>query len=135
MRVAPIRTEGSSAAVLVLHDITEIRRVERVRRDFVDNVSHEFKTPLTAIQGFAETLLGGALEDPKNSRRFLEIISDHAVRLGQLTNELLKLSQIETGRLELNLRPLAVPDLVDACVETARVKAKPNGVVSRQSMQ
>jgi two-component system phosphate regulon sensor histidine kinase PhoR len=125
---APIQTEESSAAVLVLHDITEIRRVERVRRDFVDNVSHEFKTPLTAIQGFAETLLGGALEDPKNSRRFLEIISDHAARLSQLTNELLKLSQIETGRLELNLRPVAVPDLVDACLETAKIKAKPKGL-------
>ncbi len=128
VRVAPIRADSSSAAVLVLHDITEIRRVERVRRDFVDNVSHEFKTPLTAIQGFAETLLSGALEDPKNSRLFLEIISDHAVRLSQLTNELLKLSQIETGRLELNLRPLAVPDLVDACVETARIKAAPKGL-------
>jgi two-component system phosphate regulon sensor histidine kinase PhoR len=125
---APIQTDGSSAAVLVLHDITEIRRVERVRRDFVDNVSHEFKTPLTAIQGFAETLLGGALEDPKNSRRFLEIISDHAVRLSQLTNELLKLSQIETGRLELNLRPVAVRDLVDACLETAKIKANPKGL-------
>ncbi len=71
VRVAPIRAESSSAAVLVLHDITEIRRVERVRRDFVDNVSHEFKTPLTAIQGFAETLLSGALEDPKEQPPFL----------------------------------------------------------------
>ena len=60
---APVRAAGPSGAVLVLHDISELRRLERVRQDFVANVSHEFRTPLTAIQGFAETLLGGALED------------------------------------------------------------------------
>jgi two-component system phosphate regulon sensor histidine kinase PhoR len=129
VRAASVKANGATAAVLVLHDITEIRRVEQVRRDFVVNVSHEFKTPLTAIQGFAETLLGGALDDPKNSRRFLEIIRDHAVRLTQLTNDLLKLSQIETGKLELHLRPLAVADLIEACLETARYKAEPKGLV------
>ncbi|NIQ94050.1 MAG: PAS domain-containing protein, partial [Desulfuromonadales bacterium] len=95
---APVRADSTTGAVLVLHDITELRRLERVRRDFVANISHEFKTPLTAIQGFAETLLGGALEDRKNSQRFLEIIRDHAARLGRLTDDLLKLSQIEAGR-------------------------------------
>ena len=63
---APVRSAGANGAVLVLHDITELRRLERVRRDFVANVSHEFKTPLTAIQGFAETLLSGALDDKAN---------------------------------------------------------------------
>jgi two-component system phosphate regulon sensor histidine kinase PhoR len=124
VRAAPVKANGARAVVLVLHDISEIRRVERIRRDFVDNVSHEFKTPLTAIQGFAETLIGGALEDTKNARRFLEIIREHSMRLGQLTNELLKLSQIETGRLQLHKRPLAVPDLVEACVETTLIAAE-----------
>ncbi len=128
VRAAPVKANGARAVVLVLHDISEIRRVERIRRDFVDNVSHEFKTPLTAIQGFAETLIGGALEDTKNARRFLEIIRDHSVRLSQLTNELLKLSQIETGRLQLHKRPLAVPDLIEACIETTRIKADPKGI-------
>ena len=64
---APVHAAGAVSAVLVLHDITELRRLERVRRDFVANVSHEFKTPLTAIQGFAETLLGGALDDKRQS--------------------------------------------------------------------
>jgi two-component system phosphate regulon sensor histidine kinase PhoR len=128
VRAAPVKANGARAVVLVLHDISEIRRVERIRRDFVDNVSHEFKTPLTAIQGFAETLIGGALEDTKNARRFLEIIREHSVRLGQLTNELLKLSQIETGRLDLHKRPLAVPDLIEACMETARIAADPKGI-------
>ena len=107
----------------MLHDISELQRLERVRRDFIANVSHEFKTPLTAIQGFAETLLGGALEDPQNNRRFLGIIRDHAIRLGRLTDELLKLSEIEAGKLELDLRPVAVSDLIESCVETARLKA------------
>ena len=122
---APVHGEpvGSGGVVLVLHDISDLRRLERVRRDFVANVSHEFKTPLTAIQGFAETLLGGALEDGQNSRRFLEIIRDHAARLGRLTDDLLKLSQMEAGKLDLDLRPVAAADLIDSCVETARLRA------------
>ncbi len=67
---APVHAAGPGSAVLVLHDISELRRLERVRQDFVANVSHEFKTPLTAIQGFAETLLGGALDDMANRQRF-----------------------------------------------------------------
>ncbi len=120
---APVEAAGTIGVVLVLHDISELQRLERIRRDFVANVSHEFKTPLTAIQGFAETLLGGALDDPKNSRRFLEIIRDHALRLGRLTDDLLKLSQIEAGKLELDLRPVVVTDLIESCVETTRLKA------------
>jgi len=125
--VAPLRAPGGEAnpagAVLVMHDMTALRRLERVRRDFVANVSHELKTPLTAIQGFAETLLGGALEDVENNRRFLGIIRDHAIRLGRLTDDLLKLSQIESGRLELEFTPVVVSGLVESCVETARLKA------------
>ncbi|HWP84841.1 MAG TPA: histidine kinase dimerization/phospho-acceptor domain-containing protein, partial [Terriglobia bacterium] len=120
---APVLTGAGSAVVLVLHDITELRRLERTRRDFVANVSHEFKTPLTAIQGFAETLLAGALEDKENSERFLRIIRDHAVRLGRMTNDLLKLSLIEAGKLQLDIRPVVIADLVQACVETVRLKA------------
>ena len=109
--------------MLVLHDITELRRLERVRRDFVANVSHEFKTPLTAIQGFAETLLSGALDDKANREHFVEIIRDHARRLARLTDDLLKLSRIEAGRLELEIRPIRVAALVNGCVETARLNA------------
>jgi two-component system phosphate regulon sensor histidine kinase PhoR len=125
---APVRAAGASSAVLVLHDITELRRLERVRRDFVANVSHEFKTPLTAIQGFAETLLGGALDDKANSKRFMEIIREHAQRLARLTDDLLKLSRIEAGRLDLESGPVSVTGLVNGCVETARLKAEAKGV-------
>jgi two-component system phosphate regulon sensor histidine kinase PhoR len=119
VRAAPA---GERGAVLVVLDITEIRRLERVRRDFVANVSHELRTPLTAIQGFAETLLRGALDEPENSRRFVEIIRDHAFRLARLTEDLLKLSRAEAGQLDLDVRPIAVGSVVAECAETARLK-------------
>jgi two-component system phosphate regulon sensor histidine kinase PhoR len=119
VRAAPA---GEKGAVLVVLDITEIRRLERVRRDFVANVSHELRTPLTAIQGFAETLLRGALEEPENSRRFVEIIREHATRLARLTEDLLKLSRIEAGKLDVEVRPIAVANVVEQCLETARLK-------------
>jgi two-component system, OmpR family, phosphate regulon sensor histidine kinase PhoR len=112
-----------SGAVVVLHDVTELRRLERVRQDFVANVSHEFKTPLTAIQGFAETLLSGALDDPTSNRRFLEIIRTHAVRLARLTNDLLKLARIEAGKLELEFFPVGLMELIEGCAETTLLKA------------
>jgi two-component system phosphate regulon sensor histidine kinase PhoR len=119
----PSIAEKPSGAIVVLHDVTELRRLERVRQDFVANVSHEFKTPLTAIQGFAETLLAGAIEDPSNNRRFLEIIRDHAIRLARLTDDLLKLARIEAGKLEVQFSPVGVIDLVERCAETALLKA------------
>jgi two-component system, OmpR family, phosphate regulon sensor histidine kinase PhoR len=112
-----------SGAVVVLHDVTELRRLERVRQDFVANVSHEFKTPLTAIQGFAETLLAGALDDPKNNRRFLEIIREHAARLARVTDDLLKLARIEAGKLELEFFPVGLQELIESCTETTLLKA------------
>jgi len=117
------RQDVHHGAVIVLHDITELRRLERVRQDFVANVSHEFKTPLTAIQGFSETLLTGALEDEQNNRRFLEIIRDHAVRLGRLTDDLLKLARIEAGKLELEFQPVALADIIESCATTTLLKA------------
>ena len=117
-----------SGAVMVLHDISEIRRLERARRDFVANVSHEFRTPLTAIRGFAETLLEGALEDVENRRRFIEIIHDHALRLGRLTDDLLRLAQIEAGQLQLEIQPITVANIVEPCIETTRVKAAQKGL-------
>jgi two-component system, OmpR family, phosphate regulon sensor histidine kinase PhoR len=112
-----------SGAVVVLHDVTELRRLERVRQDFVANVSHEFKTPLTAIQGFAETLLAGAMDDPGSNRRFLEIIRDHAVRLARLTDDLLKLARIEAGKLEVEFFPVQLLELIERCSETILLRA------------
>ncbi|HEV2101199.1 MAG TPA: ATP-binding protein [Candidatus Acidoferrum sp.] len=117
--VASVRAGDNSGAVIVLHDITELRKLERIRRDFVANVSHEFRTPLTAIQGFAETLIAGALDDPQNRGRFLNIILEHARRLARLTEDLLKLSQMDADRLEIEIQPVKVSQLVESCYETA----------------
>jgi two-component system, OmpR family, phosphate regulon sensor histidine kinase PhoR len=121
--VAAVRAGETSGAVIVLHDITELRKLERIRRDFVANVSHEFRTPLTAIQGFAETLLSGAKDDPQNRERFLGIILEHSRRLARLTEDLLKLSQMDADRLELELRRISVSQFVESCYETAQRRA------------
>ena len=121
--VAAVRAGETSGAVVVLHDITELRKLERVRRDFVANVSHEFKTPLTAIQGFSETLLAGAIDDPQNRERFLGIILEHSRRLARLTDDLLKLSQMDADRLELEISRVSVAELIESCLETAQHRA------------
>ncbi len=98
---SPFQGGGQSGFVLVLHDITELRRLERVRRDFVANVSHELKTPLTSIQGFVETLLSGALADPQHNVQFLRRIEANVRRLTNLVSDLLSLARIESGALEV----------------------------------
>jgi two-component system phosphate regulon sensor histidine kinase PhoR len=86
---------GKIGALVVLHDVTRLRRLENVRRDFVANVSHELKTPITSIKGFVETLLDGAMHDPVDSDRFLRIIAKQADRLHAIIEDLLALSKIE----------------------------------------
>jgi len=121
--VASVRAAETNGAVIVLHDITDLRKLERVRRDFVANVSHEFRTPLTAIQGFAETLLAGAMNDPQNRERFLSIIVEHSRRLARLTEDLLMLSKMDADRLGLELRRIPVAPFVESCIETSMPRA------------
>jgi two-component system, OmpR family, phosphate regulon sensor histidine kinase PhoR len=97
--------------LLVLHDVTELRRLERVRTAFVANVSHELRTPLTSIRGYLETLLDGALEEPANARRFLEIAHTHAERLSRLVDDLLQLSDLETGKMVLKPASLRLSEV------------------------
>ena len=118
--VASVKATENSGAVVVLHDITDLRKLERVRRDFVANVSHEFKTPLTAIQGFAETLLAGAMDDPQHRVRFLQIILEHSRRLARLTDDLLELSKMDADRLALEVDRLSASQLVQSCIETTQ---------------
>jgi two-component system phosphate regulon sensor histidine kinase PhoR len=99
--------------VLVLHDVSELRRLEVVRRDFVANVSHELRTPLTAIKGYAETLLGTAGDDRETSRRFLAVIDRHSERLGRLVDDLLALSDLELGRTPMHLMEMPIGPAVD----------------------
>lgn len=102
VNVTPILDQKvTSGCLVVVHDITEIRGLETVRSDFVANVSHELKTPLTSIKGFVETLLDGALNDQENNRNFLKIIQDHAERLNSLVDDLLSLSHLESKEIML----------------------------------
>jgi two-component system phosphate regulon sensor histidine kinase PhoR len=101
------------SAVVVLHDITEIERVEKTRRDFIANVSHELRTPLTSISGYAETMLEQDAELTSQARDFLSIISRNALRMTRLTDDLLALARIESGEYKLNRKPVEARLLVE----------------------
>ena len=114
--------------VMVLHDVTELRRLEHVRTEFVANVSHELRTPLTAIQGYLETLLAGALEEPEHARKFLEIAFRHTERLGRLLNDLTDLSNIELGKVSLRLHSVSLVDVVDSVLAIIKPRAEAGDV-------
>lgn len=109
-RSAPVVAAGRGA-VLVLHDITDLRRADQIRRDFVANVSHELRTPLTAIKGYAEALIDDA-EDADGRARFLEIIHRHATRMERLVKDLLRLARLDAGQEAAELAPCDVEGLV-----------------------
>ncbi len=113
-QVAPILSEGgdNSGVVVVFHDITRLKQLEKLRREFVANVSHELKTPLTSIKGFVETLVEGGISDPENSMKFLKIIQQHTERLDNLVNDLLELSSIESGELPMNFEKIRLKELI-----------------------
>ena len=119
---------GETGMVIVLHDITELRRLEQVRTEFVANVSHELRTPLTAIHGYVETLLGGALEEPENARKFLEVVHRQTGRLGRLINDLTDLSNIELGKVSLRLAPTSLDEVLDSVLAVIRPRAQAGGV-------
>ena len=97
-RAAPVTTEGAPGAVLVLHDITDLRHADQMRRDFVANVSHELRTPLTAIQGYVEALQDDVPPEAEEAARFLEIIARQANRMERLVRDLLRLARLEGGQ-------------------------------------
>lgn len=113
LNVAPL---GENLAVGVFFDITQLERLERVRREFFANLSHELRTPLTAILAYSETLLTAAADDPEHSARFLDKLYKHATRMNELISDISDLSAIESGQIELALKPVnlrrAVADVV-----------------------
>lgn len=100
-------------AVMIVRDITKIKKLEKMRTDFVANVSHELKTPLTSIKGFIETLLDGAYKDSKLAKRFLKIIDVETSRLNRLILDLLDLSQLETNQIKLNITAVDIKKMLD----------------------
>ena len=117
-----------TGAIAILHDITDLERLEQVRNDFVANVSHEFRTPLAAISGYAETLLDGGLEDEEHNRRFLEIISSNATRLSSIAADLLTLSELQTGPGPKETELVSVAEAVDSALATVAAEAALRGV-------
>ncbi|MDY6792777.1 MAG: ATP-binding protein [Thermodesulfobacteriota bacterium] len=124
---SPLRNakEKRIGTLLVLNDVTQLRRLERMRQDFVANVSHEIKTPLTAIKGFVETLQSGAKDNEKEANRFLSIIEKHVNRLGAIIDDLLHLSRIEKENEAnlIQLRKTAVKKVITSSVRICRTEA------------
>lgn len=118
LRLAPIRDEVEEirGVVAVIGDVTKLRRLETMRKDFVANVSHELKTPLTSIKGFVETLLDGELEDKETTRKFMTIIFQEAERLNNLIHDLLDMSKLESGQTELRKKQVELDPLIDSVV-------------------
>ena len=110
--------------VVVFHDITELKKLEQMRKDFVANVSHELKTPITSIKGFSETLLDGAMNDPDALKSFLDIILMESDRLQSLIQDLLELSKIEKQGFELSLQEAEVAGLIEDVMPILEEKAK-----------
>lgn len=108
--------ESEIRALLIFDDRTEFRRLERLRQEFVANVSHELKTPLTSIKGFVETLLGGALRDAAKSEGFLKMMEEDADRLKRLIDGLLELSKLESRELELRREPVDLKKEIDKVI-------------------
>lgn len=104
-------------SILVFHDTTDIKRFESMRSDFVANVSHELRTPLTAIRGYVETLLHTPPSDPEDNRQFLEIIDRHSERLSRLTEDLLTLSDLESGKIQLAVQSVDAGQLIQRVLE------------------
>jgi two-component system, OmpR family, phosphate regulon sensor histidine kinase PhoR len=114
-------------AVAVLHDQTEIERVEKTRRDFIANVSHELRTPLTSIQGYSETLLDHN-NVPEHVREFVEIIRKNATRMSHLTEDLLVLARVESGERDFNFKLTTAQELLDDAVQTFHDLSASRGV-------
>jgi two-component system phosphate regulon sensor histidine kinase PhoR len=125
---SPLDVPPHRGALVILHDITGMERLERVRKDFVANVSHEMRTPLTAIRGYAETLLNGAISDNEYNRRFIEIIQAHAIRLNNIASDLLTLSDLESGRRDTEPGPVSVEEAVNTAILTVEAEARVRGV-------
>jgi len=126
--VTPFHEADSSGYLVILQDLTQIRRLETVRRDFISNISHELRTPLAALKALVDTLRDGALEDPPAAERFLNRMETEVDALTQMVQELLELSRIESGRAPLHLAPVPVPDVVLPPVERLRPQAERAGL-------
>jgi two-component system phosphate regulon sensor histidine kinase PhoR len=115
---------GRHGVILVFHDLTRLKKLERTRQEFVANVSHELRTPLSLIKGYVETLLDGARNNPDVAVRFLQTIERNAERLQLLIEDLLVISELESGRVQLNLEAVALRPAIEKVFDDLRSRAK-----------
>src|SRR4030042_6428616 len=123
-----------SGGILTFHDITRLRRLEEIRKDFVANVSHEIKTPITAIKGFTETLLDGAIDDRENAHKFLETIKNNSERLNSLVTDLLTLSGIELGDIMIQQDVVNPEEVIDTVFTILSEKAQSKGLYLKKDI-
>lgn len=137
LNLVPISQGGQefSGILLVLQDVSAIRRLERMRSEFVANVSHELKTPIAAVKGFAETLLGGAVKDEETASSFLKIIYDESDRLNRLIGDILELSKIESRRVPLLFSPVELEGFVDKTLTLLEAEANRKGIQLHQKVE
>lgn len=137
IHVVPMTVQGDEYAgtLIVMHDITAIRRLERMRSEFVANVSHELKTPIAAMKGFAETLLGGAADDPQTSKAFLRIIYDESDRLNRLIGDILDLSKIESRQVPLQFSPVEMGAFVERMILMMTPEANRKGIAMEANVE
>jgi len=126
--VTPLDEEGMEGSLTILQDLTRVRRLETVRRDFVSNVSHELRTPLASLKALVETLRDGALEDPKAAGRFLNSVETEVDALTQMVQELLELSRVESGQVPMSIVPTDVRELLSRPAERLRPQAERAGL-------
>jgi two-component system phosphate regulon sensor histidine kinase PhoR len=132
---APVYSaDAVSGIVFTLHDITRLKHLEEVRKDFVANVSHEIKSPVTAIKGFAEKLLDGALNDRDNANRLVERIKNHSERLNNLVEDLLTLSGLELGDIVIEKTEINPSDIIDNVFAGLKEKADKKGLYLKKVM-
>ena len=125
---APVRGVAGGPVLLVLQDLTEVRRLETARRDFVANISHELRTPLASLKALVETLDGGAIEDGDAARHFLGLMNGEVDHLTQLVRELLELSRIESGQVPLAREAIAPCDLIELAIARLATQAERAGL-------
>jgi len=127
--ISPLSGSDSGGFLIILQDLTEVRRLETVRRDFLSNISHELRTPLASLKALVDTLRDGALSDPPAARRFLDRIETEVDALTQMVQELVELSRIESGQVPLRLSPTPIAEIVLPPVERLRVQAERAGIL------
>ncbi|MEJ2683468.1 MAG: ATP-binding protein [Candidatus Sulfobium sp.] len=137
VRISPLfyREGELSGFVAIFHDITEREKLEQVRKDFVANVSHEIKTPITAIQGFAETLLEGALDDRENAERFLRTIKSNSERINSLVDDLMTISKIELGVIRVEKADVGAGEIIENVTALLKDRATEKGLSLKTSIR